>query len=196
MVKLLGNLKRGMLFVVSAPAGTGKTTLVQMLTAEFSCVKTSVSSTTRLPRTGEQHGVHYHFLDTAEFEKKIAEGSFFEHVKLYNDYYGTSQAAVEEMLARGLHVVLVIDTQGALYIKERYPAVLIFIKPPSIEELRRRLIARKTESMEAIEKRLAWSKVELEAASAYDYSIINDELTTAYEVLRSIFIAEEHRQQV
>lgn len=195
-MKLLGKLKRGLLFVVSAPAGTGKTTLVNKLVQEFSVVKTSISCTTRSPRLGEENGVHYHFMKKEDFEKRIAEDTFFEHVRLYDHYYGTSKVKVEEMLSQGIHVVLVIDTQGALFIKKQYPAILIFIHPPSIEELRRRLINRQTESLEVIEKRLEWSKHELAAASQYDYSIVNEDLETAYDVLRSIFIAEEHRQRV
>lgn len=191
--KLLGNLKHGLAFIISAPAGTGKTTLVQMLQQEFSCVVTSISCTTRKPRGGEVDGVDYHFLTKEEFEGKIAAGEFLEYVELYGNYYGTSRERVIEQQQQGKHVILTIDTQGALYLKGRFPGVYIFIKPPSLEELRNRMIKRQTESLEMIEKRVAWAKKEMERASAYDYNLINDDLTVAYQVLRSILIAEERR---
>ena len=112
-LKLLGNAKRGLAFIVSAPAGTGKTTLVQMLTDEFPCVVANISYTTRQPRGDEVHGRDYHFLTVAEFEEKIVAGDFLEHVELYNNYYGTSRRWIESQLDAGKHVVLVIDTQGA-----------------------------------------------------------------------------------
>jgi guanylate kinase len=190
---LLGNLKKGLIFILSAPAGTGKTTLVRMLVDEFSCVSQSISYTTRLPRSGEQEGVHYHFLNVVEFEKKIAENEFLEYVRLYNDYYGTSRHWVEQQQAQGKHVILVIDTQGALQLKKKTAATYIFVKPPSFMELERRLRMRKTESQELIEQRLVWAKHELAAERYYDYTIVNDDLNTAYQVLRSIVVAEEHR---
>jgi guanylate kinase len=193
MLKLLGNLKEGLVFIVSAPAGTGKTTLVELLTQEFDCVKASISCTTRKPRLGEIPGVHYHFLSTEEFEKKIEEDEFLEYVQLYGYYYGTSKQKVKEEQRKGRHVILTIDTQGALKLKGKYSAAYIFIHPPTYEELRKRLINRQTESLERVEERLLWAKKEMEAAALYDYSIVNDDLKVAYEVLRSILIAEEHR---
>ena len=193
MSKLLGNLKQGLVFIVSAPAGTGKTTLVDRLTQEFDCVKANVSCTTRKPRAGEAPGLHYHFLSDGEFEKKIAEKEFLEFVKLYGYYYGTSREKVRELQNQGKHVVLTIDTQGALKLKGLIDAVYIFIKPPSIDELRKRLTDRQTETAEVVKERLAWAEKELKAAALYDYVIVNDDLTNAYQVLRSIFIAEEHR---
>jgi guanylate kinase len=159
---LIGNVERGLIFVLSAPAGTGKTTLVSMLTQEFSSVVASVSYTTRLPRPGEEEGVHYYFIDEAEFQQRQVAGEFLEHVKLYGNYYGTSKAWMENHLSKGRHVFLVIDTQGAMFLKDKMDAVYIFVKPPSLEELGRRLLARQTEPREVVERRLLWAKQEME----------------------------------
>jgi guanylate kinase len=191
---LLGNQEKGSLFIVSAPAGTGKTTLIRLLTEEFACVKMSVSFTTRKPRVGEIQGIHYHFISVEEFERKIEQNDFLEHVKLYGDYYGTSKEWVESQLNAGAHVVLNIDTQGALHVKELYPATFIFILPPSLAVLRERLVKRKTELENVIEQRLAWAEREMALAYQYDYILVNEDLSTAYQVLRSILIAEEHRK--
>lgn len=193
MQKLLGNVQQGLVFVISAPAGTGKTTLVDKIVQEFPNVVRSVSYTTRPPRVGEVEGDHYHFINKDEFEEMIEDDLFLEHVKLYDDYYGTSRRWVLEQQKQGNHVVLVIDTQGAMRLRGAFPAVFIFVRPPSIDELSNRLERRKTETPETLEKRLSWAKFELEAARYYDYQVINDDLGTAYQVLRSIFIAEEHR---
>lgn len=190
---VLGNLKKGLLFIVSAPAGTGKTTLVQMLTQEFSCVVASVSHTTRLPRTGEINGTHYHFVSEDEFTDRIEKGEFLEYVRLYDFYYGTSRLWMEEQLTNGKHVLLVIDTQGAMQLKGKLPFVSIFIAPPSFEELENRLAKRQTEDREIVAKRLKWAQEELALQYLYDYRIINDDLEVAYQILRSILIAEEHR---
>ena len=138
-------------------------------------------------------GVHYHFINDSEFESKIVAADFLEYVKLYDTYYGTSRQWVTEQQKRGKHVVLVIDTQGALQLKGRLPAIFIFIRPPSLEMLRYRLEQRQTETAEIIEQRLAWAKKELDVVNQYDYQITNDDLDNAYQVLRSIFIAECHR---
>lgn len=193
MTSLLGETKEGLTFIVSAPAGSGKTTLVQKLVHEFPSIVASISYTTRQPREGEIQGVHYHFITDSEFEAKIAANDFLEYVKLYGTYYGTSRQWIKEQQQQGKHVILVIDTQGALQLKGKIPAVLIFIRPPSIEVLRYRLIQRQTESLEVIEKRLKWAQMEFEVAQQYNYQLTNDDLETAYQVFRSIFIAESHR---
>ncbi len=192
-MKLLGNLKKGKVFVISAPAGTGKTTLVKKLVDEFDCVKTTVSYTTRKPRELEKDGVDYHFIDTEEFQKKINNDEFLEYVELYGDYYGTARHCIEKLQSAGKHAVLVVDTQGGLNLKNIIGAILIFIMPPTFEELAQRLNKRKTEETLVIEKRLQWAKNEMEDAKNYDYLIVNDDLKTAYLVLKSIFVAEEHR---
>lgn len=195
-MKILGNLKKGLVFVVSAPAGAGKTTLVRMLIQEFPRVVESISDTTRLPRTGEQTGRDYHFLTKERFESKVKSGDFLEYAEVFGYYYGTSKSEVLKQQEEGKHVVLVIDTQGALKLrKELFPAVLIFIKPPSLAVLRERLIKRKTEAAQHIEQRLNWAAHEMEMAAYYDYQIVNDSLHHAYDVLRSIFIAEEHKTE-
>ncbi|MES2344467.1 MAG: guanylate kinase [Chlamydiota bacterium] len=192
--KLLGNLSKGLCFVISAPAGTGKTTLARKLTQEFSCVNLSVSSTTRAPRVDEVSGVDYIFLSKEEFEKQIEDGTFLEYAKVCGNYYGTSKSQVEKKCNEGKHVVFVIDTQGALQLQERqFSAVFIFVSPPSLEILKERLVKRKTDSIDSIEERLVWAREEMAMADYYDYHIINDDLNVAYEVLRSILIAEEHK---
>lgn len=192
--KLLGTLNKGFVVILSAPAGTGKTTLVQMLTGEFPCVVQSVSCTTRPKRGSEIADKDYHFLTKEAFEEKKEKGEFLESAKVFGYDYGTLKEDVEKVRLAGKHVILVIDTQGALELKrKKYPALYIFVRPPSIGELRFRLFNRKSEGEEHINERLAWAEHELEKAMEYDYIVTNDNLHHAYEVLRSILIAEEHK---
>lgn len=194
-MNVLGNKKKGLLFVISAPAGTGKSTLVQMLCDEFDCLIKSVSYTTRPIRSTEIEGKDYCHLSIDAFEKKIEEREFLEYAKVFGNYYGTSRKFVEKHLKAGKHVILVIDTQGAMQLKEKVDAIYIFIRPPNIQELKRRLHGRKTESIESAEHRLSWAEEEMELASQYNYQIVNENLHVAYDVLRSIFIAEEHKNR-
>ncbi len=182
--------------MISAPAGTGKTTLVRMLLEEFSCIIESVSFTTRAPRQNEVPGRDYYFISVEEFEKKIGEGEFLEYAKVFGNYYGTSRKFVEMQQEKHKHVILVIDTQGALQLKDKLQAAYIFISPPSIEELRARLYARRSETDEAIEHRLSWAEKEIALANQYNYHVVNENLKTAYDVLRSILIAEDHKTEV
>jgi guanylate kinase len=192
--KLLGNVPRGFVFVLSAPAGTGKTTLVRMLSQEFSCIVESVSCTTRPPRPGEINGKDYFYLSKKEFEEKVKQGDFLEYAEVFGYHYGTSLSFVHEQQDLGKHVFLVIDTQGAMQLKKKhFPAIYIFLSPPSLEELKERLVRRQTESQEVIDKRLSWAQAELSMVKNYDYHIVNDHLNQAYTILRSIVIAEEHR---
>ena len=192
--KLLGNLSKGLVFVLSAPAGTGKTTLVRMLRSEFPCVTESISCTTRPIRAGEVDGVDYIFLSPEEFNRKIKAGDFLEHAKVFNHEYGTSQDYVHQKQIEGKHVFLVIDTQGAMQLmKSKFPAIFVFVSPPSLVELKARLFKRQTETQEVIEQRLNWAREEIKMAAHYDYHIVNDNLQIAYDILRSIVIAEEHR---
>lgn len=195
MQSLFGDLPSGLVFVVSAPAGTGKTTLAQKLVKEFPEVIASVSYTTRQPRNGEVSGKDYHFVTVEEFKKRIDSADFLEYAELYGIYYGTSRQWVEERQKEGKHVLLVIDTQGAMQLKGKFPAIFIFIRPPSLDELEKRLLQRGTEKPEMLEKRLEWARVELEQADQYDYQIVNDNLDAAYQILRSIVIAESHRNR-
>lgn len=190
--KLLGNTKRGKLFVVSAPSGTGKTTLVKRLCDEFDAVVRTITCTTRKKRAGDVDGVDYHFLTKDAFEKREKAGEFLETATVYEDKYGTLKENVTSLLNGGKHVVLVIDTQGAEKVKKEMPATLIFIAPPSLEELKRRLMVRNTETSKNIDERLKWARGEIEKGRDYDYLIVNDDLESAYQILRSIFIAEEH----
>lgn len=192
-ISLFTKRKRGLAFIVSAPSGTGKTTLVEMLTNEFPNIVASISFTTRPPRPEEIPGEHYHFISVAEFEQRLAAGEFLDYVKLYDCYYGCSRAWIEEQLDRGMHVMLTIDTQGAAALRGKFKAISIFIAPPSREELHRRLLSRRTETEEVIQTRLDWAEQEILASDQYDYRFVNADLGMAYQVLRSIVIAEDHR---
>ena len=193
MTLLIDPPKEGRCFIISAPAGTGKTTLVNMLVKEFSFILANISFTTRQPRQGEVDAKDYHFISKKNFEEKIVAEEFLEYVKLYDDYYGSSKTWVMDQKNQGKFVILVIDTQGAIQLKGKLDAVYIFISPPSLDELRKRLSGRKTESPEKIEKRIEWASQEMQAIPYYDYLIINDDLLIAYEILKSIMIAEAHR---
>lgn len=188
-------MRKGLIFVISAPAGTGKTTLVRMLREEFHNVVESISFTTRPPRPNEVPGRDYNYITLSEFKQKIKEKEFLEYAEVFHNFYGTSKKFVEGQLEKGKHVILVIDTQGALQLVEELEAVFVFISPPSLEELRARLYRRRSETEEVIETRLSWAEKEMALAANYDYHIVNDHLKTAYDALRSILIAEEHRNR-
>ncbi len=193
MEKLLGNLKKGLLFIVSSPSGAGKTTLSEMLCKEFDCVVRSISCTTRAPRTGEKDKVDYFFITKEEFEQKITENAFLEYAQVFDHYYGTLKKHVTDLRQKGKHVLLVIDVQGSMQVKEKTTAISIFVSPPSLEELKSRLIKRQTEDQVQIEKRLQRVQEEMSKASSYDYHIVNDNLEVAYATLRDILISEEQK---
>lgn len=194
--KPLGHLKKGLLFVISAPAGTGKSTLVEMLLQEFPDeVAETCSTTTRRPRPNEVSEKHYNFVSIEEFERRIEEGVFLEYAKVFGNYYGTPKNEVLRLEEAGKHVILVIDTQGAMEIKKKVDATFIFISPPSFDELKKRLFKRQTEDEQTIQKRLEWAKQEMMMIPHYDYHIVNEELEVTYQILRSIIIAEEHRRR-
>ncbi len=187
--------EKGILFVVSAPSGTGKTTLCQAMTRFFSDLYYSVSYTTRLPRPGDQEGKDYYFVSKAEFQAMVARGDFAEWAEIYGDYYGTSRALIEKFLQAGRHVILDIDGQGAKQLREKnWPGVFIFILPPSLEELKRRLKNRHTETPGAYRERINKAKVEIIEAHWYDYIIVNDVLEKAQEELKAIILAEQCRR--
>lgn len=193
---MLGNASKGQLFVISAPAGTGKSTLVDMILSEFPHeIAESCSTTTRAPRLGETKGTHYDFVTPEQFERLLKEGVFLEHAEVFGQRYGTRTDEVLRLENEGKHVVLVIDTQGAMQVKKKLDATFIFISPPSYEELRNRLEKRKTEDAESIERRLSWAKKEMTMISHYDYHIVNDNLEVTYQILKSIFIAQEHKRR-
>ncbi|WP_456398136.1 guanylate kinase [Desulfurobacterium sp.] len=187
---------KGLLIVISAPSGTGKTTLVNMLMKAFPKMEFSVSCTTRRPRPGEVDGKNYYFISLEEFEKKIENDELLEWAEVYGNFYGTPKDKVIEALNKGKDILLDIDTQGALQVKKNYPdAVLIFILPPSLKELERRLRNRGTEDKETIEKRLLIARRELKLATKYDYMIINDQIEEAFEKLKSIVNAERWKTE-
>ncbi len=177
----------GNLFVVAAPSGAGKSSLVKSLLELDSHLAVSISHTTRRPRGQEQQGREYHFIGEAEFHAKIAAGDFFEWAEVHGNLYGTSRAAIESRIAGGQDVVLEIDWQGALQIKQIFPhAVLIFILPPSWEELRQRLLRRGEDGDEVIEKRMANARDEVAQARHFDFVIINALFETALFDLKTV----------
>ncbi|MBI5273681.1 MAG: guanylate kinase [Chlamydiales bacterium] len=176
---------------MSAPAGGGKTTLAQMLTKEFKGkIVQSISCTTRKPRLNEKDGKDYHFLSKEEFFNLASQDKFLEYAPVFDHYYGTLKEDVNYLLNEGKHVLLVIDTQGAMQIKKKAAAIFIFVVPPSMEELKERLIKRGTEDENSIKQRLAIAKQELEMSKEYDYVIMNQDLSKAYEELKDIIIKE------
>ena len=183
-------MHQGKLFVISGPSGAGKGTICSELikTGSFAL---SVSMTTRAPRTGEVPGVSYFFVSEEEFVRTIEEGGFLEHAQIYGNRYGTPKVPVLKQLSEGKDVILEIEMQGALNVKRSYPdAVLIFILPPSLAVLRRRLAGRGTETPEEIEKRSSQCLSEIRMVSDYDYFIINDELSAAVADALAIVRAE------
>ncbi|HOK79655.1 MAG TPA: guanylate kinase [bacterium] len=175
------------LFVLSAPSGTGKTTLVNQLKNQFDNLVVSISYTTRSPRKGEKHGIDYFFIDEKEFKQKISEGFFAEWALVYDNYYGTSKQFIDKNLAENNIVLLTIDTQGALRIKKKYPdAILIGILPPSIEEQKRRL-EKRGDTEENIRKRLMESSKERKILiEKYQYRFINRNLEKTAEKIASV----------
>ncbi len=169
-----------MLLVVSAPSGAGKTTIVKEILQQYPRFGFSVSATTRDKRPGEVNGNDYFFLSRMEFEKKIAADELVEHEEIYSNYYGTLKSEVEKSLSDGKDIIFDVDVKGALSIKSKYPeAVLIFIKPPSVETLRKRLEGRGSETLEQIDRRMARVRMELEKGESFDYIVINDDLKRA-----------------
>ncbi len=187
---------KGLLIVISAPSGTGKTTLVNKLMKEIPTLEFSISCTTRKARPGEVEGKDYYFLSLENFEQKIENGELLEWAEVYGNFYGTPKDKVMEALQKGRDILLDIDTQGALQVKKNYPeAILIFILPPSLKELEYRLRKRATDDAETIEKRLIVARKEISLASKYDYMIVNDRIETAFEKLKSIITAERWKTE-
>lgn len=183
----------GILIVVSGFSGAGKGTLMKRLVEEFDGYSLSISATTREPRPGEEDGREYFFLSREQFEKRIADHALIEHAEYCGNYYGTPKDYVERELAAGRDVILEIEIQGALKIKEQYPdALLLFVSTPDAAELRRRLSGRGTETAEVIRARLDRAAKEAEGIEAYDYIVINDDLETCVKELHGIIVAAHH----
>ena len=184
----------GILFIVSAPSGAGKTSLVKALLEQNTGLTLSVSCTTRAPRSGEQDGVHYHFLDRDRFQSGVAAGEFMEHAEVFGNLYGTRESDLRNHLASGRDLILEIDWQGARQVRKRFAtAVSLFILPPSIEELERRLRGRGTDTEEVIARRLAQARDDLSHWAEYDYLVINDRFESALADLGAIVAAERLR---
>jgi len=186
--------KQGLLIVISGPSGAGKGTICKALIEKEKDLKLSISATTRQPRAGEVDGKNYFFKSEEEFKRMIEEDAFLEWAKVYDHYYGTPKEFVLKNLEEGNDVVLEIDIQGALKVKEKFPeGVFIFILPPSMEELKNRIKKRGTESEEEIIKRFKSAYEELNYVSKYNYVVINDDVDRAVEKIRAIIIAEKCR---
>lgn len=177
----------GRLIVLSAPSGSGKTTIARAIMQKFPAIVFSISATTRQQRSGEQHGKDYYFLSREEFERRIKGGHLVEWEEIYGDLYGTLKSEVDKALTAGSVMLFDVDVKGALSIKQHYAqALLIFIRPPSVESLEQRLTGRKTESASALSRRLERVPMELELGSRFDHQIVNDDLPHAIAQVEEI----------
>lgn len=186
--------KKGLLIVVCGPSGVGKGTICKTLLEHRPEIKLSISATTREKRIGEIHGENYFFIKRDEFEKMISNDEFFEYAEVYDNLYGTPEKYVLEEIEKGNDVLLEIDIQGAMQVKKKYPnGVYIFLLPPSMEELKQRIVGRGTDTKESIEQRLNCANKEIDYIKNYDYYIINDNIENAMDRLIAIIIAEKCR---
>lgn len=189
--------RKGLLYVISAPSGAGKTTLCKAIIDFLPNLRHSVSHTTRSPRVGEIDGRDYHFVSDAVFDAMVADGSFVEWAVVHGNRYGTALASLDQLREAGCDVLLDIDCQGAAQLKKSCPdAVFIFILPPSYEELERRLKGRQTDAAEVVEQRLRNARGEMREMFWYDYLVVNDDLEVAKEQLRAILLASACRSEV
>jgi guanylate kinase len=188
---------RGTLFIVAAPSGAGKSSLVNAALARMPGISLSISYTSRAPRPGERHAQHYHFIGVEEFQQMIAAGDFFEHALVHGDYKGTARQSVEPQLAAGQDVLLEIDWQGARQVRAAMPEALsVFILPPSREALQARMRARGQDSEEVIVRRLAAAREEMSHYAEFDYVVINEDFETAVTEMQAIFQASRLRRPV
>ena len=190
-------LHTGNIYIIAAASGTGKTSLVKMLTESLDNIVTSISHTTRPKRVNERNGENYFFVTKNHFEDMITRNEFLEYAKVFGHYYGTSKAWVDEQLQQGIDVILEIDYQGAAQVKHLIPdSIGIFILPPSMQELRRRLETRNLDDSEIIEQRLMAAKDEISHAPGFDYIIVNDQFDVALVDLRSIIRSQRLRKEI
>ncbi len=188
---------RGQLFIVAAPSGAGKSSLVNAVLARTPGIALSISYTSRGPRPGERHAQHYHFVDKAEFERMVAAGDFFEHALVHGDYKGTARQSVEPQLAAGQDVLLEIDWQGARQVRKQVPdALSVFILPPSREALESRMRSRGQDSEETIAKRLAAAREEMSHYDEFDFVIVNEDFETAVCEMQAIFVGSRQRRHI
>ncbi len=181
----------GTLYIVSAPSGAGKSSLLSALLASTEGIEVSVSHTTRAPRPGEQDGVHYHFVDVATFEAMVREDGFIEHARVFDNYYGTARANISKRLAEGVDVILEIDWQGARQVRKLFTdCVGIFIMPPSREALEQRLKGRGQDSDEVIARRMRDAEAEMSHYAEFDFLVFNDDFDTAMTEIQAIVIAQ------
>ena len=177
----------GNLFIVTAPSGAGKSSLVKALLESDPGIQLSISYTTRQPRPGEENGVHYHFVGVDQFREMLNRGDFLESAEVYGNYYGTSQPWIEDRIRAGHDLLLEIDWQGAAQVRKLFPAALsLFILPPSLAELKRRLEGRGQDSAEVIARRLAAAREDISQAYSFDYLVVNDDFETALADIRAI----------
>jgi guanylate kinase len=186
--------REGIILIISAPSGAGKTTLCRALLERFPNMKESISYTTRTPRVGEVHGEDYFFVSREEFQRMVASDAFAEWAEVHGNLYGTALATLEEARRNGVDLVLDIDCQGARRLKEQIErCVYVFILPPSMAELRRRLESRSSDAQEVIDRRIERAAAEIREARWYDYIIINDNLEAAFEELAAIVLAHSRK---
>ena len=187
---------RGTLFIVAAPSGAGKSSIVNAVLQSTPGIALSISYTSRVARPGERHAQHYHFISSEEFQRMIAHGDFFEHALVHGDYKGTARQSVEPQLAAGLDVLLEIDWQGARQVRAQMPEALsVFILPPSRQALESRMRSRGQDSEAVIAQRLAAAREEMSHHGEFDFLIVNDDFAAAVREMQSIFLASRLRRQ-